>query len=208
MGRILVSARLNANVGLRRGCQILGLAVALLLAPGAAKPAGADTTVETSITLTTQNSGEFTIAFADVEGGYTFVNATGGTSFKVSATKGDTATAFVMLAWTDSRVDEQRSGYTIGLSASDLISGVNRPDGNGDYVIPSANLAITRIGNDTLASPMSLDQQRLVFSSGTAPSAGERTLRVELQLAVPPSSYPTTYTTKLQVQVTHGDGGP
>jgi hypothetical protein len=182
--------------------------VAIIMTLAVASPAGADTTAETSITLTTQNSGEFTIAFAGVEGGYTFVNATGGTSFKVSATKGDTATAFVMLAWTDSRVDEERLGYTISLSASDLKSGVNWPDGNGDYVIPSANLAITRIGNDTLASPMSLDQQRLVFSSGTAPSAGEGTLRIELRLAVPPSSYPTTYTTKLQVQVTHGDGGP
>jgi hypothetical protein len=43
---------------------------------------------------------------------------------------------------------------------------------------------------------------RTVMDSGPAPSAGTNILEIRLRLDIPPSSYPTTYSTTLHLQVT------
>ncbi len=182
--------------------------MAVLIALGAARPTGAQTTAETGVTVTTQNAGSFVVEFAALDGGYAFVNSTGGTIVSVTATTGDTATATVKLAWTDTRADGNRPAYTIAVRATDLTSNVDRLDGNGTYVISAEQLSIIQVGDDALTPPMSLDTPRTIFISGPDPAAGEGSLVIVIQLNIPPSSYPTKYSTTLGVEMSPGGDGP
>jgi hypothetical protein len=188
------------------GARLFVLLVTLLFAVGSSSRVGADTTAETTITVSTQNAGAFTVAFAELPGGYTFLNETNGTTFTVSAIEGDTATVVIGLTWTDDRADGERAPYSIALGADDLSSTVARPDGQGNYSIPSSLLSIVQIGHEPPAQPTSLDTMHTVIESGTDPQAGTSTLQIQLRLDIPASSYPTTYSTTLHLQVTHNQG--
>ncbi|MGH2558946.1 MAG: hypothetical protein ACRDJH_07770 [Thermomicrobiales bacterium] len=191
-----------------RGTRLLALAIVVVLVLGTAGPVGAQTTATTGISVTTKNAGAFLVEFAPVDGGYVFVNATGGATFSVSATTGDTATATAMLAWSDSRADGERTEYSIAMSANDLTSTADRPDGNGTYGISAGQITVIRIGDDVLPLPLALDTPRTIFTSGADPAAGDGSLAIAIRLDVPPSSYPTTYTTRLVVQVSFDGNSP
>jgi hypothetical protein len=180
------------------GLLLMGAVLGLIAPAGIA----AQTMVETGVTVTTLDAGSFSVSFAPVEGGNQFVGAAGSARIPISAIEGATATAIVKLAWSDTRVTDHRSAYTIAIGASDLISDVTRPDGAGVYTIPASNLALIEIGGEPLAAPLALDQPRMVFASAIAPPAGDGELRLLIRLDVPPSSYPTTYKTTLHVDVT------
>jgi hypothetical protein len=158
--------------------------------------------------VTTQNVGEFSIGFADLDGGYTFFNEAGGTTLPVSAIEGSVATALVDVTWTDNRADGERAPYSISLGADALTSSIPDLDGTGTYTISSFYLAIVQIDDTSLPQPSTLDVARTVFESGPHPAAGSTSLQIVLRLQIPASSYPTTYSTTLHLQVTHGDPGP
>ncbi|MEA2585489.1 MAG: hypothetical protein QOF33_3574 [Thermomicrobiales bacterium] len=192
---------------MRRSIGIFSVAASILVALSASRPVAA-TDAETEISVTIENAGGFSIAFAELQGGYTLVNSTGGTTFTISATTGNHATAMVRLAWTDDRIDAERAPYTVNLSALDLTSSVLRPDGAGVFSIPAANLSVISIGGDPLAHPARLDEPRAVYTSAAEPVAGETTLDLTLRLDIPASIYPTTYRTTIKVHVAHGENSP
>jgi hypothetical protein len=140
--------------------------------------------------------------------GYVFVGESGGAELGVSAVQGNSATTTVRLAWTDSRLDAERTQFTVKLGAEDLTSDVPRTDGTGNHTISAGNLSIVQIGNVPLAVAASLDQAKIVFVSDANPPAGEGSLEIVLFLNIPPGTYATTYATRLNVEMIVGGGGP
>ena len=164
----------------------------------------ADTTYETGITVTTTDTGTFSLSFSG-SSEFQFFDSQGSPSVGVSAVQGATAFATVEIQWLDDRVESNRLPYSISIQSTDLTSAVALPDGTGSHSLPAAQLSIIQIGDTVLAQPLSLDHAREVFVSGATPTAGEHALRLILRLDVPPSSFPTTYTAELGLLVTHGE---
>jgi hypothetical protein len=175
----------------------------ILAAPTVAR---ADTTATTGITVTTENTGSLTIAFADADpdAGYPLVDAAGNAEIPVSAVDGNTATVTIKLVWEDTRADGARPPYTISLSAADLKSTIAKPSG-GVYAIPAANLVITEIGDQTATPPLPLNISQTVLTSPDPPAPGSGSLTLTVQLTIPPSTYPTSYSTTLTATITFPD---
>jgi hypothetical protein len=183
------------------GLRVLACAAAILIGLGTLHPAGADPTAETGVSVTTEDVGSFTIAFAQLADGYTFANA-GGSQIAISAIEGASATAAIRLSWSDTRAEGERTGYSVQLSAGDLVSSVTQLGSSGVYTIPVGNLRLYQIGNALpLPSPPSLETPQIVFTSAEAPEAGDAELDIVLHLTIPAGMYPTTYTATLLVAV-------
>jgi len=168
------------------------------------RPIAAQTTAETAITVTTEDTGTFAISFSGDGEGFVFFGVAGDEELGVSAIEGTSAVAVVEIEWLDDRLDDRRLPYTISLAASDLESVIPVAGGTGVHRILAENLTIAQIGDEALEPALPLDLSRAFFTSVPNPDAGEYRLRLVLRLDVPASTYPTSYSTSLIVQVTHG----
>ena len=189
-----------------RSLVVAATALSIALAPAA--PALADTTATTGVTVTIEEVGALSVAFAQVGDGYVFRNAAGSAALSVSAVSGDTATATVRIAWSDTRSDATRTPFRLTLQADDLTSTEDAPGLGAPFVIDAGQVTIAAIGGTAATTAMSLDAPQTVFVSADVPTAGEQALDVVLRLEVPAGAFALTYGTTLRLSVAAADGGP
>lgn len=186
----------------KRVANTVVIAITIFCAMSSPLLAVAQTTTETTVTISTEDVGSFSVSFVQLDGGYEFVDEFGANSLSVTALEGDIAFATAKLAWTDTRANGQRLGYTFTLSADDLTSEVESPTGV-HYTIPASNLAIVEIAGQATSHPLPLGQPQTVISVESDPPIGEQEITLKLELMIDPSTYPTTYTTTLRLEVIH-----